>query len=171
MKSACALSLLCIWTFLHHFTTVVQATCVAATARKQQLRAQTVRPWKTRRPGPELLLLQSSALALPFSRIPPRPWLWGTAAAAAVALTTAAITDEKTQRALYFWRFVAPIVVHYKFAQFYLERRFRHNVEKRHQVYEHLHNLYADDALKVIVNLRGLFVKVGQSLVGYNDTI
>jgi aarF domain-containing kinase len=97
-------------------------------------------------------------------------------AVSAVAGIGKVISDPSIRRVLYFWRHGGPIIAHYKFTQFWLERvrgRAEHSspvpLEERHAIYETLHNRYAEPTLQLILHLRGLYVKVGQVLSSRSD--
>jgi hypothetical protein len=68
---------------------------------------------------------------------------------------------EPTIRAIRFWRHVGPIVLHYKFTELWFKvAHVDSNV--RREKWEKLHSLHAQTGLRVILDLRGLFVKIGQ---------
>jgi aarF domain-containing kinase len=91
--------------------------------------------------------------------------------ASTCALVGKAVTSEPARRAVYFWRRFGPIVVHYKFAQWWLTHRHGNSPAIRHDAYERLHNRYAEPSLEGIVHLRGLFVKIGQVLSARPDIL
>ena len=109
---------------------------------------------------------------------------------------------QPTIRAMKFWRHVGPIVVHYKFTEFWYKIAHRNNHERRTEVWDKLHakvcgfdtslRLYvpiiqfihtlwpisstqllkhAPTGLKVILELRGLYVKIGQVMSSRADFI
>jgi ABC1 atypical kinase-like domain len=79
-------------------------------------------------------------------------------------------TSEPMQRSIYFWTHAGPIVFHYKFTQWWLSTvKYPNNIEKRHTIYEKLHNQYAPATYKIILHLRGLYVKMGQILSSRPD--
>ena len=106
--------------------------------------------------------------------------------------------QEIISRTLSFWRQATPIILHYKFTQIWLDLHSRqsHLVEsdhdlidcdrivrfgpltmkyydrqKRDEIYEKLHSRYADKALDIILEMRGLFIKIGQVLSSRPDFI
>lgn len=87
---------------------------------------------------------------------------WMIPAAATVATTAAAATFfekrhdkiEATRRAAYFWTHAGPMVVHYRFTQWWLKATDA-PLEKRNVVYEKLHNRYCEPSLDIILNLKG----------------
>jgi aarF domain-containing kinase len=79
-------------------------------------------------------------------------------------------TSEPIQRSIYFWTHAGPIVFHYKFAQWWLSTvKYPNDIDQRHAVYEKLHNEYAPATYKIILHLRGLYVKMGQILSSRPD--
>ena len=78
---------------------------------------------------------------------------------------------EPTIRALKFWRRVAPIVVHYKFTEYWLKVAHVDDKKKRYEIWEKLHSTHAPAGLKCILELRGLFVKIGQVMSSRADFI
>lgn len=77
---------------------------------------------------------------------------------------------EPTLRALRFWRSVGPIVVHYKFTEIWFKAaHIRPDV--RRETWDRLHSMHAQTGLKVILDLRGLFVKIGQVMSSRADFI
>jgi hypothetical protein len=78
---------------------------------------------------------------------------------------------EPTLRALKFWRHVAPIVVHYKFTELWFHFAHIGNNNKRAEIWDDLHCKYAPTGLKCILELRGLFVKIGQVLSSRADFV
>ena len=80
------------------------------------------------------------------------------------------ITSERIRRAVYFWMHAGPVVAHYKFAQWWLEIS-NASLEKRDLVYDKLHNKYSQPTMDLILQLKGLFVKVGQVVGGRPDFV
>lgn len=77
---------------------------------------------------------------------------------------------EPTLRAIRFWRHVGPIVVHYKFTELWFKvAPVDSNV--RRETWDKLHSIHAQTGLKVILDLRGLFVKIGQVMSSRADFI
>ena len=106
--------------------------------------------------------------------------------------------QEIMSRTLSFWRQATPIILHYKFTQVWLDLHSKqsHLIEsddhlmgsdrivrygpltmkyydrkKRDEIYETLHSRYADKALDIILEMRGLFIKIGQVLSSRPDFI
>eukprot|EP00984_Skeletonema_dohrnii_P003902 scaffold1341_cov117-Skeletonema_dohrnii-CCMP3373.AAC.1 len=78
---------------------------------------------------------------------------------------------EPTVRAIKFWKRVAPIVVHYKFTEYWLKVAHIGDKKKRYDTWEKLHATHAPSGLKCILELRGLFVKIGQVMSSRADFI
>ena len=72
-------------------------------------------------------------------------------------------TSQAFRRALHFWCRAGPMIAHYKFTQFWLQR-INADLEKRDAVYERLHERYAKPSLDIILALKGLYCKIGQVL-------
>ena len=68
---------------------------------------------------------------------------------------------EPTIRAFTFWRRVGPIVIHYKLTQVWM-RGSNADAQQRAATWNRLHEMHAKDSLDAILELRGLFVKIGQ---------
>ena len=68
---------------------------------------------------------------------------------------------EPTIRAFTFWRRVGPIVIHYKLTQVWM-RGSNADAQQRAATWNRLHEMHAKDSLDVMLELRGLFVKIGQ---------
>ena len=77
---------------------------------------------------------------------------------------------EPTFRAVRFWRNVGPIVVHYKFTELWFKVT-NPDAKKRSITWDKLHSMHAQTGLKVILDLRGLFVKIGQVMSSRADFI
>lgn len=77
---------------------------------------------------------------------------------------------EPTFRAVRFWRSVGPIVVHYKFTELWFKVA-SPDAEIRRKTWDKLHSMHAQTGLKVILDLRGLFVKIGQVMSSRADFI
>ena len=75
---------------------------------------------------------------------------------------------EATRRAFYFWSRAGPMVIHYRFTQWWLEASHADRL-KRDQVYNTLHNRYCHPCLDIILHLKGLYVKIGQVLSARPD--
>jgi len=75
------------------------------------------------------------------------------------------------RRSAIFWKNVAPIIIHYKFAKMWMNRVKSYDKEERDVVYERLHEMYAPEARNVICELRGLFVKIGQVISSRPDFV
>ena len=80
---------------------------------------------------------------------------------------------QPTLRAIKFWRHVGPIVIDYKFTEFWLYKISAHknNPARRAETWEALHTKHAPTGLKCILELRGLYVKIGQVLSSRADFI
>lgn len=80
---------------------------------------------------------------------------------------------QPTIRAMKFWRQVGPIVLHYKLTEFCVYRlnSCRDDPEKRAATWDRLHTRHAPTGLKVILELRGLYVKIGQVMSSRADFI
>lgn len=75
---------------------------------------------------------------------------------------------EPTIRAFKFWRRVGPIVVHYKLTQMWM-RGSNADAQQRAATWNRLHEMHAQDSLDAILELRGLFVKIGQVMSSRAD--
>jgi len=77
---------------------------------------------------------------------------------------------EPTLRAIKFWRRVGPVVAHYKFTQAWFKLT---NVDPavRSATWDRLHATHAPASLDVILELRGLFVKIGQVMSSRADFV
>ncbi|KAL7538746.1 hypothetical protein ACHAXR_009624 [Thalassiosira sp. AJA248-18] len=78
---------------------------------------------------------------------------------------------EPSIRAIKFWRHVGPIVVHYKFTEYWYKIAHRNNLTRRTETWDALHAKHAPTGLKVILDLRGLYVKIGQVMSSRADFI
>ena len=77
---------------------------------------------------------------------------------------------EPMIRAIRFWRHVGPIVVHYKFTELWF--KVAHvDAETRRNTWDKLHAMHAQTGLHIILELRGLFVKIGQVMSSRADFI
>ncbi len=72
-------------------------------------------------------------------------------------------------RVFSFWKKAAPIIVHYKFATLWMNRIKHYDRNRRDGIYESLHEKYAPKAKDVILELKGLFIKVGQVMSSRPD--
>ena len=77
---------------------------------------------------------------------------------------------EVISRVASFWRSTGGLICHYKFTQAWLALN-HIDRQKRDEIYERLHNRYAPQALDIILNMRGLFIKVGQVLSSRPDFV
>lgn len=94
-----------------------------------------------------------------------------TSTTATAAARTARISPlEPTIRAIKFWRRVGPVVMHYKFTQAWFKLA---NVDPavRSDTWDRLHAMHAPASLDVILELRGLFVKIGQVMSSRADFV
>ena len=79
--------------------------------------------------------------------------------AAVAAYLGKQLRSESVSRALCFWFHAGPVVVHYKFARWYLEWT-KAPLVKRDLVHNALHDKYCNPCLALALNLKGLYVKV-----------
>lgn len=77
---------------------------------------------------------------------------------------------EATRRAVYFWTRAGPMVIHYRFTQWWLGASHA-NRAKRDVVYGSLHDRYCHPCLDIILHLKGLYVKIGQVLSARPDFV
>jgi hypothetical protein len=84
------------------------------------------------------------------------PWL---VAAVALAQVANCLRSEALHRAAHFWVKAGPIVAHYKFTRWWL-RKTKAPLAKRDDVYNILHNRYCNPSLDIVLDLKGLYVKV-----------
>ena len=61
---------------------------------------------------------------------------------------------EVVSRTFNFWRRAAPIILHYKFTQAWIAAK-QYNREKIDEIYHNIHEMHADDALDIILTMRG----------------
>ena len=78
---------------------------------------------------------------------------------------------QPTLRAIKFWRHVFPIVVDYKFTEYWYMVAHKNDPSRRARTWEALHTKHAPTGLKVVLDLRGLYVKIGQVLSSRADFI
>lgn len=78
---------------------------------------------------------------------------------------------EATRRAVYFWTRAGPMVIHYRFTQWWLDSVSHANRQKRDEVYGSLHDRYCHPCLDLILHLKGLYVKIGQVLSARPDFV
>jgi len=78
--------------------------------------------------------------------------------------------QEATRRAIYFWTRAGPMVIHYRFTQWWLEASHADR-QKRDKVYNTLHYRYCHPCLDIILHLKGLYVKIGQVLSARPDFV
>jgi aarF domain-containing kinase len=78
--------------------------------------------------------------------------------------------SEPARRAVYFWRHAGPMVVHYKFTEWWLEKS-EAPLERRNLVYGKLHDRYSEPSLEIILHLKGLYVKIGQIMSSRPDFV
>jgi aarF domain-containing kinase len=91
--------------------------------------------------------------------------------AAAVNAAQKALWSPPVRRAVRFWWVAGPIVAHYRFAQWWLDSLPGNNKDRRDRVYAGLHRRYCDPTFRLMLELRGLFVKVGQVLSSRPDFV
>lgn len=61
-------------------------------------------------------------------------------------------------RVVMFWRKVAPIIIHYKFATFWMKRIKFYDKDKRDVIYDTLHERYAIQAKDVASEMKGMYI-------------
>ena len=71
-------------------------------------------------------------------------------------------------RAITFWSKAGPIVAHYKFTKKWLKFQ-NYPLEKRDEIWNQLHDEHAPQAYGILIQFRGLFVKLGQVLSARPD--
>jgi aarF domain-containing kinase len=96
----------------------------------------------------------------------PAPYLLATSCLMAGRVAT----SEPARRALYFWRHAGPMVVHYKFTEWWLGKS-EAPLERRNHVYGKLHDRYSEPSLQIILHLKGLYVKIGQIMSSRPDFV
>lgn len=77
-------------------------------------------------------------------------------------------TSQPIRRALYFWSRAGPIVAHYRFTQWWIQK---YTKEDRDRIYERLHDAYCQPSLQICLHLQGLFTKIGQVLSARPDFV
>lgn len=77
---------------------------------------------------------------------------------------------EPVFRFVKFWTTVGPIVLHYKFTEVWF-KVFDIDPSVRHESWEALHEKYAPASLQLILDLKGLFVKIGQVMSSRADFV
>mmetsp|Transcript_5104 Transcript_5104/g.9974 ORF Transcript_5104/g.9974 Transcript_5104/m.9974 type:complete len:261 (+) Transcript_5104:151-933(+) len=77
---------------------------------------------------------------------------------------------EPVFRFVKFWTNVGPIVLHYKFTEVWF-KVFNIDLSVRHESWEALHEKYAPASLQFILDLKGLFVKIGQVMSSRADFV
>lgn len=88
--------------------------------------------------------------------------------AAALGVLAKVYSSEPIHRCCYFWSHVGPIIVHYKFAKWWMKISNK-GIARRDYVFDALHTKYSQPSLDVILHLRGLYVKIGQILSSRPD--
>lgn len=63
---------------------------------------------------------------------------------------------ESVGRAVMFWKKVAPIIMHYKFASFWMNRVKSYDRDRRDEIYDTLHERYALQAKTVACEMKGM---------------
>ena len=134
----------------------ISSTQAALPSLPARRRTTSEAPWRSASP----------AVALLAVKLPPSPLV-------IVAVSSAALlrllTLESVQRAAYFWRKAGPVVLHYKFVQWWLKDV--SSQEHRDAVYEELHSRYAQPTYELMIELQGLYVKIGQVLSSRPDFV
>ena len=80
------------------------------------------------------------------------------------------IRSEAVHRACYFWLNAGPVVAHYKFTKYWLSKT-NAPLEKRERVYQNLHNRYASHCFDIVLQLQGLYIKIGQIISSRPDFV
>eukprot|EP01103_Thecamoeba_quadrilineata_P006992 TRINITY_DN1675_c0_g1_i2.p1 TRINITY_DN1675_c0_g1~~TRINITY_DN1675_c0_g1_i2.p1 ORF type:complete len:507 (-),score=90.32 TRINITY_DN1675_c0_g1_i2:276-1736(-) len=68
---------------------------------------------------------------------------------------------SRTKRVSTFWAIMFPIYAHYRVTEWWFSIT-KSSPTQQEQAYDSLHNIYAPVILRLILNLRGLFIKIGQ---------
>ncbi len=63
---------------------------------------------------------------------------------------------ESVGRAVMFWKKTAPIIMHYKFASFWMNRVKSYDRDRRDEIYDTLHERYALQAKTVACEMKGM---------------
>ena len=82
--------------------------------------------------------------------------------------------EEVIGRSFYFWRKSGPIICHYRWAQLWMNvimKKKYSDKEKRDVIYQQLHQRYAPHTLQIILDMKGLFIKIGQVLSSRPDFV
>eukprot|EP00906_Rhabdomonas_costata_P013433 RCo019298 len=85
--------------------------------------------------------------------------LQGVGVCAVLGGTVYGYHDEGIHRAVLFWSQVGPIYLHYKFTDWNLRLR---PEEERDVAFNKLHDRYAPIAQRLVLRLRGFFIKIAQ---------
>eukprot|EP00522_Entomoneis_paludosa_P013040 CAMPEP_0172449618 /NCGR_PEP_ID=MMETSP1065-20121228/8276_1 /TAXON_ID=265537 /ORGANISM="Amphiprora paludosa, Strain CCMP125" /LENGTH=654 /DNA_ID=CAMNT_0013201323 /DNA_START=22 /DNA_END=1986 /DNA_ORIENTATION=+ len=119
--------------------------------------------------GRDFKYLWQGVFAVPFlpKKLQDRSLVLGGAIAVVAGKT---LSSRAVRRAFYFWRRAGPMIAHYKFTQFWLTHTGK-NREERDEIYERLHDQYAEPSLQIILHLKGLYCKIGQVLSTRPDFI
>jgi len=75
-------------------------------------------------------------------------------ATGAIAAVVKGLSSGAVRRAFFFWRHASPIIVHYKFTQWWLEAS-RADRKTKDRIYDRLHDRYCEPSLNIILNLKG----------------
>jgi aarF domain-containing kinase len=97
----------------------------------------------------------------------PASAIYGVVAGAALSIIRA-VTAEPFRRAVQFWTACGPIVFHYKFTEWWLGVS-RADQSERDRAFGVLHQRYAEPSYAIILNLKGLYVKIAQVLSSRPD--
>jgi aarF domain-containing kinase len=79
--------------------------------------------------------------------------------------------SERVSRAFRFWRKAGPIIFHYKFTKAWVNQVRRYDKDQRDVIYDKLHDRYAPLVLEIILDLKGLYVKLGQIISSRPDFV
>jgi len=82
------------------------------------------------------------------------------------------LTSKPARRSLHFWREAGPVIAHYKFLAWWMNRVNKGATpEHRQAAFQALHRRYAPTTLQMMLDLQGLYVKIGQVLSSRPDFV
>lgn len=122
---------------------------------------------RERRSGISKLSATSTHMHLAFTPVQAGKFL---SLAAVVGYLAKQLRSESFSRAIYFWFHAGPVVAHYKFTRWYLEKT-KAPLEKRDLVYNSLHDKYCIPCLDIALHLKGLYVKIAQIVSSRPDFV
>ena len=113
-----------------------------------------------------------SLVRLLLARLPRSGWITAAVATVAIVLGQRVVSSPAVRRAAYFWWHAGPIVAHYQWTHFWLQhvRRNTTTPAQRDHMYQQLHDRYAEPSLQLILNLQGLYCKLGQGTYPKKNT-